>query len=373
MYRVLLYTFLGGPRDIQQRMKLKHWIRIIIFAAVTCLLIALAASFMCIANEKDKVGVDGFYKEPKNSVSVILIGPSTMYTSFYSPLAYEKYGFTSYSLATSSMTGALYKSAVQIAEEEQNPDLYIVEIWGFCYKDQLDEVSVRKWLDSQPCSDIKKQAIEELIPEEERDSFRFPFLKYHARYKDLGGCLKVLSDNICLSKQGYSYTKNFATTPNIYPYREQNSPYRITEDGFKYLDIFLNYCQEAGIKNILFVRSPESITYEPQDSYYEMIEKIHAAGYDFLNMQAVSDEIGIDLHHDFYNSTHLNIFGAEKYTDYLSKYVTENYSIGTNYAPEIRKEWDHCASFNDSVIDRLENLTENNAEGFLYTQKDFIY
>ena len=92
-------------------MKLKHWIKIIIFAVISILLIVLASSVLCVANEKDTVGIYGFYKEPEDSVSVILIGPSTMYTSFYSPLAYEKYGFTSYSLATSSMTSAAYKSA----------------------------------------------------------------------------------------------------------------------------------------------------------------------------------------------------------------------------------------------------------------------
>ncbi|MCQ2530410.1 MAG: hypothetical protein MJ086_04060 [Lachnospiraceae bacterium] len=353
-------------------MKLKHWIKIIIFAGLSIVLIVLASSFLCVANEKDTVGVYGFFKEPKDSIDVVLIGPSTMYTSFYSPLAYEKYGFTSYSLATSSMTSAAYKSAVQIAEKEQHPDLYVVEIWGFCYEDQLEEVSLRKWIDALPSSDIRNQTIEELVPEEEQSSFKYPLIKYHSRWDDLGGCFKVFLDKKNIDKKGFSVTKSFATTPIIYPYAPQESPYRIKESGFTYLDIFLNYCKEAGIENILFVRSPELIQYTPVDSYYEMIDKIHAAGYDFLNMEAVEDEMGLDVNHDYYNSTHLNIFGAEKYTDYLSKYVMDNYNLNTNYAPEVKKEWDYCASFNDHVIEKLKTLTENNSGGYLYTQKDLI-
>ncbi|MCQ2530417.1 MAG: hypothetical protein MJ086_04095 [Lachnospiraceae bacterium] len=352
-------------------MKLKHWIRIIIFAGLSIGLIALASFVMCVAYERDTVGMYGYYKEPDDSISVALIGPSTIYTSFYSPLAYEKYGFTSFNLSTSDMMGASYKSAVQLAESNQKPDLYVVETWGFTYKDQLEPVHLRRWIDAMKDSELRTQTIEELIPEEEWYHYKHPFIKYHSRWDDIGGCLKVFIDKLQQNRKGYSVTKNFYTYTDVNEYKEKKSKYKISEEGFKYLDIFLNYCKENGIENILFIRSPESITYEMDESYYEMLDIIEEAGYDFLDMQAASSEIGMDLNHDFYNPGHLNIFGAQKYTDYLSKYIVEHYDINTDYAPEVVKEWDDCASYNKKIFERLERLTDKKTNESLYIQRDF--
>ena len=88
-------------------MKLKHIIRIIIFTILTALIIAFTAVLLSVPSERDVMGVYGFGKEPEDSIDVILIGASEMYTSFYAPLAYEKYGFTSYPLAVSTMTARL--------------------------------------------------------------------------------------------------------------------------------------------------------------------------------------------------------------------------------------------------------------------------
>ena len=353
-------------------MKIKHIIRIIIFVILAAALVAFATVFLSVPYERDSMGTYGFYKEPENSIDVVFIGPSEVYTSFYSPLAYEQQGFTSYSLAVSSMNGSAYKSAVQVAESRQNPELYIVELWGFNYGDKFNEVSTRKWLDTLPPSSIRTEAIKELVSEDEQDSYNFRLLKYHSNWTSLKGCFEVFKDKIHINSIGYSVTKNFSTTYNVAKYEEKNQKYKIPEQGMKYLEEFLEFCQSDNIENVLFVRTPEMYNYEVDESYYEALDKIQAAGYDFLNMEELSDEIGIDVNNDFFNTTHLNIFGAEKYTAYLSEYVMENYDIDTEHSEDVKKEWDYCASFNDSFISRTEKLTLDKKGGYHYTQKDLL-
>ena len=353
-------------------MKLKHWIKIVVFCLIGFLITAFASSLFCVANEKDAVGVYGFFKEPKDSLDVVMIGASSMYSYFYSPLAYSEQGFTSYSLATSTMTAPLYKYAAEIAIEEQHPQLLIFETWSFCYDIQVDETSFRKFLDALPDSEIKQRAINEIVPEDLQESFRYPFLKYHSSWDRIGECIAVMQDKMDMDKQGYSITKNFATTPNCLENIRQTGTYNVSEEGMKYLQILLDYLKEADIENVLFVRYPEMINYETTDSYGQMIEMIRDAGFDFVNLNGAIEDMGLEKGHDFYNTTHTNIFGAEKFTTFFADYIMKRYQLNTEHSQEVTEEWDHCASYNDQVIAYLEELTENNANGYLYTQRDLL-
>lgn len=353
-------------------MKVKHWIKIVIFAALTAAVILFASDILSVANERDAVGIYGFYLEPEDSLDVVLIGSSSIYTAFYSPLAYEEQGITSYSLATSTMTAPLYRYAAELAIETQHPDVLVFETWSFCYDVQQDETSLRKFLDAMPDCELKRRAIAEIVPEELQDSFRRPFEKYHSSWDRIGELLQVWQDKNQMKSSGYSVTKNFATTPSIIEYRRQAGEYHISEAGFQYLQILLDYLKEADIDHVLFVRCPEMINYESTDSYTKMIEMIREAGFDFVNLNAAAEDMKLDRNHDYYNTTHLNIFGAEKFTRFLSGYLVNRYQLAPEHNEEITKQWEACASCNERILPALEELTEQNAGGFLYTQRDFL-
>ena len=353
-------------------MKFKHWIKIIIFIGCAALLVWGSSILLCVANEKDSVGVYGFYKEPKDSLDIILIGPSTVYTAFYSPLAYDEQGLTSYSISTSTMPASLYRYATEIALQDQHPQLLIYDTWGFCEEDQYNETSLRKFLDALPNSEIKERAIRELVPEELQSSFFYPFQKYHSSWERLGELVQVLRDKLDMNRQGYSITKNFATTPYQQPYGKPQGTYAPTEEGLVYLQELLDYLKETGIEHVLFIRSPEMAPFESADSYHTMIDMIREDGYDFLNMNAAAQDMGLDPGQDFYNFTHLNIFGVEKFTSFLAEHVLNRYQLKTEHTDEVVSEWKNCASFNEEIISRLETLTVDGAQGFLYTQRDFL-
>lgn len=353
-------------------MKKKHWITIGIFVVAAALLLLLSSSILCVANEKDATGIYGFFLEPEDSIDVVLIGSSSVYTGFYSPLAYEQQGFTSYSLSTSTMTASLFPYAAKLAIETQHPDVLVFETWSFCYEDQHDETSLRKFIDALPPSDLKNQMISELVPEELQQSFRFPFEKYHSSWDRFGELLQVFQDKLQMRSQGYSITKNFGTTPFRQPYMQKQVDYEVSEEGFQYLEQLLAYLQEADIDQVLFIRSPDMVEYNGTESYKRMVERIREAGFDFVNLSAAAGDMGIDVGHDYYNTTHFNVFGAEKFTTFLADYIAKCYQVDITHDPEVTKEWEQCASHNQQVFDDLKNLTENDVNGFLYTQRDFL-
>jgi len=353
-------------------MKLKHWIKIVIFIGCALLLVQISSSVLCVANEKDAVGIYGFFKEPKDSLDVVLIGPSTVYTAFYSPLAFEEQGLTSYALSTSTMPASLYPYAAQIAVEAQHPQLLIFDTWGFCEVDQYNETSLRKFLDALPDSEIKQRAIKEIVPEDLKSSFRYPFQKYHSSWDRFGELVQVLRDKLDINRQGYSITKNYATTPDIQQYMQKPGKYEVTQDGLDYLKMLLDYLKEAGVEHALFIRTPEMFGQEPTETYQQMIDMIRGAGYDFLNTNAAIEDMGLDLGHDFYNTSHLNVFGSEKFTAFMADHIKKRYSLKSEHTDSVNEEWEHCASYNEQILSRLGRLTEDGASGFLYTQRDFL-
>ena len=60
-------------------MKVKHWIKIGVFCLIAVLILMFASQLLCVGNEKDDVGVYGFFLEPKDSLDVVMIGSSAMY------------------------------------------------------------------------------------------------------------------------------------------------------------------------------------------------------------------------------------------------------------------------------------------------------
>ncbi|MBQ3988247.1 MAG: hypothetical protein II629_05750 [Ruminococcus sp.] len=85
--------------------------------------------------DHNSLRVEGFYQETPGSLDAVFIGASDMYTSFIPGRAYEKYGFTSYLLASESITSDGVLTAVKEVVRTQNPQLVVVEANAFLYSD----------------------------------------------------------------------------------------------------------------------------------------------------------------------------------------------------------------------------------------------
>ena len=78
---------------------------------ISILLIALSF-FVVTQNHVDHntLRIQGFYQEEDNSIDVVMIGASDVFTGFSPGLAYGEYGFTSYSYAVDANNIDFFKS-----------------------------------------------------------------------------------------------------------------------------------------------------------------------------------------------------------------------------------------------------------------------
>lgn len=352
-------------------MKLKHWLRLGAFAVVACLLLTGLTNFLCATDITDMVGMYGFYQEPKNSIDVALMGPSNIQTSFYSPLAYKQYGFTSYALSTGGMRGSCYLSAIREILSSQTPQVFVVDIWGFLYEDQLSKRYVRNWIDALPNSKNRTATIHELIDKEDWPDYILRYQKYHGNYISLERCINLARYKSTIHDRGYSIVKNFVTKTDIAPINDMPEDFVISQEGFLYLRQLLDFFHDQGVEKVLFVRTLTMQPYQETPSLLAAIGEIRAAGYDYLDLTAVTEEMNIDRSQDFYNGGHVNIFGAEKITIYLGDYLISHYNLETNHSQQATQQWNHCASYNEKVFSSCKKRTQKKERRFLH-EDDFF-
>lgn len=327
----------------------------------------------------------GFYAEPEDTLDVVFIGASEVFSGFSSAYAYEQYGFTSYPYALDASTSALYASQLTEILKHQDPKWIVVEINGVLYDDpamHTDTGGLLRYLNNIPFSWNKVRSIMELVPAEEWYYYFFPLAKYHSTWKeawDQGGRMK---DYYSVKWKG-SVLKGNVTT--VAPFAElpdrdvagDSSTASLEPESEAHLRGFLELCREKGLKNVLFVRFPHVMLGE--DSYErfrrgnEAQRIIEEYGYPFINMEREPQEIGLDFSTDFYNEDHTNIFGQQKITDYLGRLLVEEYGLTASVlTEEQRRDWETAAEYNQLFYDYCEECFRSGAYDSYYETRALI-
>lgn len=343
-----------------------HWIRALKLLSLAA---ALAASlwflqkYLLCYSDNNTERLTGFYLEDKDSIDVILIGASEVYSDFSSCYAYEKFGYTSYPVATTGNIAPSYKTQLKTAIKQQHPKMVVIEINGMLYADDEDyaeEGRFRKYADNIP----HDSDWEELVTEYAGDrmlEYRVPILKYHSVWKDPHAGVLWMLAAAQDKRRGYSCLKGTKTRAEVYSTSKtiyNDSLKNCTEKealngiGEKYLRELLEYCRDEGLENVVFVRFPHIIIKRRLPLFYRSnaaAELIREYGYDYISFELNYEESGLDMAADFYDLDHLNIYGQQKFTEYLGRYLQENYGISrSSLTDSQQKKWEICRNYYDA-------------------------
>lgn len=348
----------------------KRAIKITALFIVVLLLLHLTAMVLLCTSTNAEMHIKGFYKEPENTIDVALIGSSEVYADFSSPLAYRDFGFTSYGLCYDGAPASMYRSMLDVYLERQDPQVVVIELNGFFYgKDNMyNEGRMRKWTDNMKKDRNWVKVIRENVDKEERLNYYIPLLKYHSNWNRPYELTAAVYYRLRMYKQDISKMKSFGTktmsSEKIITKRKDSRP--MTKQGREQLLKMLDYCEEKGFKNVLFLWSPHLVPMDPE-SDAEIKALVEEHGYKYLNCDNGFEKIGIDRSSDFYNSEHLNVFGNEKFTRYLGDYISTNFDIDTSHSESVDEQWKDCVSYTEEVYDLMKERTKTN-EGLPYNE-----
>lgn len=293
-----------------------------------------------------------YMEEEENSLDVVFVGASNI-NVYWDPMrAWNEYGFTSRNYAPTGMQGPIYFAAVQSALRTQKPKLLVVEARMFAkdYSEVSSKVAARHLLDSidydlfrlkhvKYYSDIMDLTWEEAL------TFYIDLMQYHDNYSAL-----LNPTNWKLADNRLGKANNFG---NLYKGYMLNASHVIFQDPSEnlsdeskevdetvlkvYTDI-IEYCKEEDIP-LLFVASPIVVTKAFSERFNGLAEVAESYGVDFLDTNRLYDEMGIDFTQDFYNARHVNALGANKFTDYVAAYLTENYDLPDHRGDSNYEDW----------------------------------
>lgn len=322
----------------------------------------------------------GFYLEPKDSLDVIFLGASDVFTGFSSAYAYEQFGFTSYPYAFDANSSQMLLSQLREVLTRQNPQMIVIEINAFLYNPptpERDEARFRKYLDNIPFSMNKVRSIKEFVSEDEQMFYLFPLAKYHENWKATFTQIGKVKDNLAIRSQGYSLLKGTVTNLSRWngnDIRNVNNDYStcpLDPQLEEILVAFLEFCKTNQLDNILFVRFPHAIctdwTYERFQKCNEAERIIKSYGFDFINLERDNGNIGLDYSGDFYNEDHVYLTGQKKITEYFGKVLVESYGLTPRIQTSENKTiWNTSALYYQLFYDYCEEARNNGNEGVRY-------
>ena len=338
-------------------MKKRTIIKLCCFGLIFTLLLGITSQFLQVNSLADGIRVKGFYMEPENSLDMVTIGASETYTSIAPGILWKEYGFTSYNYSVAGCPVSVVKSQVKEVLSRQKPKVLVIEVNGAVPENgayQTQDKRLRKYIDNMPWSENKIETIKEVVPEEEQEYYFFPFLKYHSNWKNLHRCAANLYFQAKMMLNGGSRLKGFQTVSKMAEIKKElvditndHSTTPLAKEAEYYLRDLLQYLKDEHIENVVFIRIPHRITEKGYGDFQRsnrVGEIVKEYGFPYVNFEMEREAIALNPEEDFYNDSHMNLYGQEKFTRYLGEYLVTHYDLQHSmHGEETKKAWDESA------------------------------
>ena len=296
----------------------------------------------------------GFYSERDNSLDAVYIGPSHVYTFFQAPLAWDSQGIAVYPLSVPSMPHHALIYMIEEARKTQPDALIILNVNVFKVT-AVTESKIHFLSDYMPLSLNKIRMVNALCDAAgfglmDRMEYFFPIIRFHSGWDSLDA--QDFTYHYNGMKGGCIYKTFLSTSKDItskFTYLEESG--EVEEELVEELLNVLDYCDSEGI-NVLFVTVPQGRSSKPEalKRWNSIEDYIRERGYDCLDLMGATDEIGLQLDTDYYNASHANVHGSLKYTDYLCRYLVENYGFTDKRGTPGYESWDEAAELYNATI-----------------------
>lgn len=283
----------------------KKLLRICSFFLTFVLLFGLCSHVLLPKTNSKDAGIHdpwakGFLAEPENTIDVLFLGDSELY-SCVAPLdIWETTGITAYNCGTSDQKPYQTESYLKRFFQTQTPGIVMLET-NVLYRDYST-------------TDRIPHLFEEW----------FPLLRYHDRWKNL--TVSDLTDPIRFTHKerdkGYIYQTEIAPADDsgYMIYSDEIAP--ISSKNIRHLQNILAFCQEQGAQLIL-LSSPSTVNwdYQRHNAVAQLAENL---GIPYIDTNLMTEEVAINWDTDTRDhGDHLNYDGAKKLSLFLGEYLED--------------------------------------------------
>ena len=329
-------------------MKRKKLIRVLEGALFCALLVCTVAFVSRVVERKASVNKLKPFLDRAREFDVLFIGDSHVVNDVFPMELWRDYGIASYNIASYGNTMPVTYWTMMNALDYASPELIVIGVMDVDknYKLTGSSSDVHTAFDGFPLSLTKIRAIEDLMADsyetdddgnyyaDMRWEYYFTLGKYHTRWSELQmSDLRYEPNRMKGAQMAIS-----VSDPNDYELIDGAQASEESGWGFIYLKKMIEECQNRGI-DVLLVHLPYPATMEQQEAANAVYYVAQDYGVDYIDFVYL-DQV-VDYQVDCYDPfSHLNPSGAQKVTDYLGRYIAENYAIADRRADAGYAAWD---------------------------------
>lgn len=341
--------------------KQKFVIKILIFALLCLIVNRIISDTFKFKGVEAIIPTLEFYELDNNSVDVLFIGSSSSFWGVSPMYMWRDYGITSVMRASFMLSPVVSELYLKEALEYQNPQLVIINPQAAFaeYNYEAYEGSLSNSISFEKLSINKLSAMYDIYKDSDYKiglhELMFPIFRYHSRWSEL-----TIYDNDNSKYLNGSRTRGQYMVPSIkkLEFKETMIPTgEITDlapESEHYYRNMIEYCLDREINVALFILPRQDWSYANHNGLQRLADEYGIEFID-LNVNEIREILNLDYSYDYYDETHLNVFGSEKAAAYIGGFIQERYNIADRRAEgEIANKWNEDLEWYLSAVEKYK-------------------
>lgn len=332
----------------------------IVVICVFAIVLHIASTILMHKSEDGYSQMQSYYKQIDNTVDVLFLGSSKIYCQIDTGILWDDYGMASFDLggAEAPTWNSYYFMKEALKTQRPKVIIYDATIVGY-RQDVLYQPEVWSMTNNYGMH-WNANRIMQLRANTDDYLFKkllFPLDTMHSRYKELKKN-DFIDENNSINYKGFDYrnTTEVFETPDVSGMTES---FVFDEKHEIYLRKMIELSKAENIPFVVMI-TPYAVTPDEQ-GYFNYVEDIcMEEGITYIDFNKMYDELSLDFSTDMAEKVHLNFSGTKKLTEYLGKYIVDNYEITDHRGDPMYSSWDI-----DAAINR-----ENRSQGDLSPSED---
>lgn len=319
------------------------------------------------------------YELDDDTVDVLMLGCSSVYTSINPHILYDDYGIASFVLGQGGLLINYDYYYLVEALKTQSPKILILDTLGLRVNRNVPEYTNMNYTAGLKISKNKMDLFYNEIPKEQWVDLLLQFPIYHSRYSELSSVdfLPWRGDKMHCYEKGESI--NWTTEKAEFEYSlDVNSIVEKTEIPAKakeYFTMVIDLARENDIEVVLYA-APYAISEEEQKKQVWVKEYAQENGLRYIDGNSLAEEIGIKIPEDLLqDGMHLNYEGNIKVSRFIGAYLNDNFDLPDRRNDERYLSWEiganyyneTYANFQLKLITSFQEYVENIIKNDNYT------
>ena len=313
--------------QLSKRPLWRSFVGLFLSLAVTISILALFSAIVYPKDNSEEAGMHdawtfGILAEPKDSIDVIFLGDSEVYSSFSPIQIFGERGFSSYTCGTSAQRMCYGYSILRRVTRDQSPRIVVIETNALFRKFSISSALLQTAEDAFPVFEYHDRW-KRLTPED------FTF-EYRTATNDPYKGFKIRIGAVAADEVDDMYAND----------EEVEDIPRLNRGD---LSALIEYCRSIGATPVL-MSTPSTVNWNPR-RHNALKQLSDELGVDYVDMNEGDTKVDIDWNAETIDGgDHVNYLGARKVSEFVGGYLAEHYELPDHRGDEAYAGWDSLAA-----------------------------